>query len=442
MKKIIEAVIIAVAMFALSTMFLSNQHSIVLAIIAALVTLWSNEALPLGVVSLLPLILFPIFEVLTFNDVASNYAKSIMFLFIGGFLLALGVQKSGLHKVIASKLLSFFPSTPRGIMYALATTSALMSAFLSNVTVTLLLAPIAVFLTDIKELKVRLLLATAYGASIGGILTPIGTPPNVIFLGLMEDMGQTTPNFVEWMVMTAPIMVVMLLVVPYILSFKQNHHKIEFNDKQEKLTREQKIVTGILLTLIFLLVINTPLKTILPEFALNEKMLILGFGLLLFLPSFKLLEWEDTKNFPYDILFLFGAGFSIAMAFSHSGLATEITHKLSFLANQKEIVVIFAIALFVTFSTEITSNTALTSIAIPIIYEFATLHQLDTSVILMTATIAASYAFMLPIATPPNAIAMSYKVVTIKDMAKVGFLINILAVIILTLFANFYWSLF
>jgi sodium-dependent dicarboxylate transporter 2/3/5 len=175
--------------------------------------------------------------------------------------------------------------------------------------------------------------------------------------------------------------------------------------------------------------------------ALDEKLVLLGFGLLMFVPKVGFLEWEDTRVMPYEIIFLFGAGFSIATAFTVTGLASDIATKLSFIATLPLFWMFVSVALFVTFSTEVTSNTALTSIAIPIFYEFAkTMPENEGTMLLMVATVAASYAFMLPIATPPNAIVMSSRVISIKEMATVGLKLNFIGVIVLSLVAYVIWS--
>jgi len=195
----------------------------------------------------------------------------------------------------------------------------------------------------------------------------------------------------------------------------------------------------ILLTLVAILILNAVIKPLFPEFKINEKLLLLGFGLILFLPKIELLNWDDTKNMPYEIVFLFGAGFAIAKAFIKTNLATSIAGYLSFFSAQPIVVVLFFVALFVSFSTEITSNTALTSISLPIFYEFAKSANLPIEIVLFTATIAASYAFMLPIATPPNAIIMSSRVIQIKQMAKIGFFINMIGVAIVSITAILFW---
>ncbi len=441
MKKIALAFAVALLLYFLGSLVFSQVQARLIGVVAFLVVLWSNEGLPLGAVSLLPLILFPALGILDLNSVTPNYSKSIIFLFIGGFLLAIAMQKSRLHEILAAKLLSFFPDTPRGIIYSLAITSAVLSSFLSNTTVTLMIMPIALFLTDNLKLKIRFLLATAYGASIGGIFTPIGTPPNLILLGFMEDVGVSAPTFLEWMMLTFPVIAAMLIFVPYFLSLSVQGESINKRENSAKgLSVQQKKLAAILAALVVLLLLNAPIKPFYDGLGLNEKMILLGFGLLLFLPGIDLLKWEDFKDMPYEIIFLFGAGFTIAAAFIKTGLASSLAEHFGVFGSLPLFVILFMVALFVSFSTEITSNTALTSIALPVFYEFAKNNGVEPHIILFIATISASYAFMLPIATPPNAIIMSSRVIKVAQMAKTGFWINIYGVTVVSIVAIFFWS--
>lgn len=443
MKKIFIALLLALATFFLANFAFNTQHSILLAIIVMLVALWTNEALPLGVVSLLPILLFPTFDLLSTNATSANYSNSIIFLFLGGFMIAIATQKTNLHKYVSNKLLILFPSTPRGILFSLAVTSAFLSSLISNTTTALLLIPIAMFLTDDTKLKMRLVLAIAYGASIGGIVTPIGTPPNLILLGFMEQHSMEAIPFVKWIFLTGPLALIMLIIIPYFLSLGVQDLKFDTHlEDREHLNSEQKRLLYILGSLIVLLFVNSKIEPYYSGLGLNEKGILLGYGLLMFVPKIGFLTWEDTKKVPYEIIFLFGAGFSIAAAFSATGLASEIANYLLALTNLPILLLIILVASLITFTTEITSNTALVSIALPIIYSLSQVANIDTTLILFITTICASYAFMLPIATPPNAIAMSSGAVKVKDMAKFGLLFNILGIIAITTVALVYWQFY
>ncbi len=440
--KIILGVIIGVFFGFASLSFFNPTQASLIGLVAFMVTLWTNEGLPLGVVSLLPIVLFPAFGILSTNATSLNYSKSIIFLFLGGFLIAIAVEKTDLHKLIADKILSVFPPTPRGIIYSLLITSAVLSSFLSNTTTALLLLPVAMFLTKKTDLKARFVLAIAYGASVGGIITPIGTPPNLILLGIMDDKGLEAIPFIQWIWMILPLAFIMLLFTGFILSFGVNKEILKREKVDKRLNKEQKKVTFLILALIALLLVNAPIKPFYSGLGLNEKALLLGFGLLLFMPPLNILKWEDSKKIPFEIIFLFGAGFSIAKAFSHTGLDKEIASYLLQISSLTPFLLILVIATLITFTTEVTSNTALTSIMLPVIYSFATGEgvNLDVRLFLLVATICASYAFMLPIATPPNAIAMSSGAIKIKEMAKIGFILNIAGILMISFIAFIFWA--
>ena len=440
-KKIVFALILALLSFALSSLLLTYAQSALIGSLVLLVTLWTNEGLALGVVSLLPIVLFPSLGILTTKATTLNYAHPIIYLFFGGFLLAIAVEKTALHKWMADKILQLFPNTASGIIFSLVITSGLLSSILSNTTTTLLLISIALYLSDNPKLKPRFALAIAYGASIGGILTPIGTPPNLILLGVMEEKGMESIPFFQWMWMVAPLSVMMFIAVAAVLSIGVGKVRIESEVVHEMMTKEQKKVLFVLLSLMVLLLLNSPIRPYWDGLGMSEPVLLLSAGLLLFAPPFNLLEWMEDKNkIPFRIMLLFGAGFSIAKAFDETGLADQIAFYIVSISDLAPLLLLFAVATIVTFTTEVTSNTALISIMLPVIYSVAEQTGIDTRLFMMVATLCASYAFMLPIATPPNAIAMSTGAVDVKMMAMYGLLFNIVGIILIVLIANFFWS--
>jgi sodium-dependent dicarboxylate transporter 2/3/5 len=440
-KKIGIGVTTGIVVFSTAFFFFTVMQAALLGVIAFLVLLWTNEGLPLAVVSLLPIVLFPALGVLDTKATAANYAHPIIFLFLGGFMLAIAVEKSGLHRWIANSVLHVFPNTARGMIFSLAVTSGLLSAILSNTTTTLLLIALALCLSEDVRMKMRFSLAIAYGASVGGIMTPIGTPPNLILLGVMQDKGMEAIPFVKWIWMVAPLALLMFIAVGYVLSFGAGSEKIVCELQNRPLERDQKKVLYILLGLIVLLLVNAPIRPYWNGLGLSEPGILLGAGLLLFAPPFGLLEWsEDKAKIPFRIMFLFGAGFSIAKAFSSSGLADEVASYLVAMTTLAPWLLLFAVASLVTFTTEITSNTALVSIMLPIIYAVAEQSGINTTLFMMVATICASYAFMLPIATPPNAIAMSGGAVEVRQMASYGLVLNITGIILIVVTAMLFWK--
>jgi len=443
LKNIFISILVSLGFFFVASFFFVTQHAILIALIALLVILWTNEALPIGVVSLLPIILFPAFGLIDIKTATANYSNPTIFLFMGGFMIAIATQKIDLHKYISNKLLTIFPKTPRGMIFSMAFTSALLSSVLSNSTTALLLIPIAIFLTENIKFKARLALSIAYGCSIGGIITPIGTPPNLILLGFMQQHSLEPIAFIQWILLTAPLALVMLIIIPLLLSLGLSDVKLDNTiQNSQVLQKNQKRLLFILFSLITLLLVNSKIEPYYSGLGLDETAILLGFGLLMFVPKIGFIDWEDSKKIPFEIIFLFGAGFTIAAAFSKTGLANEVANYMLSLTNLPVIVLILMIATLITFTTEITSNTALISIALPIIYSLGQVAKVDMTLILMVATICASYAFMLPIATPPNAIAMSSGAVKVKEMAKFGFIINILAILSITFVALVYWQFF
>ncbi|MBU0721042.1 DASS family sodium-coupled anion symporter [bacterium] len=440
-NKIGIALLLAALVFLISLSMFNTTQASLLGLITLLVTLWTNDGLPLAVVSLLPIILFPAFSVLSTKDTSMNYAHPIIFLFLGGFLLAIAVEKSNLHRWIADKMLGLFPNTPRGMIFSLTITSGLLSSILSNTTTTLLLMAIALFITDKIELKMRFALAIAYGASVGGILTPIGTPPNLILLGIMQNKGMEIIPFFQWMWMLAPLAFVMFIVVAYLLSLGVQNVPISRESEKKPLDATQKKILYLMGFLIVLLLLNAPMEPYWGGLGLDEAGILLGVGLLLFAPLFNILDWmQDKGKIPFRIMFLFGAGFSIAKAFSSTGLADEVASYLVVMTDFAPIVLLFGIAMLITFTTEITSNTALISIMLPVMYSVAEQTGINATLFMMVATICASYAFMLPIATPPNAIAMSSGVVDVKTMMKYGIVLNLVGVFLIVMIAQFFWS--
>ena len=444
-RLIIYAVAIGLLFYALARIGFSDIQARLVGVIAFLVTLWTNNGLHMGVVSLLPILLFPMFGLVEAKDVVMNYSKTTIFLFVGGFLLAIATEKSELHKRLATKLLSIFPNTPRGVLYSLMLTAGLLSSILSDTTTALLIIPIAAFLTDNPNYKFRLLLGVAYASLIGGIITPVGTPPNLILMDFIEANGLEMIPFATWTAMMLPLAIIMMISAAEILLYglkKEDFELVEIDMTKSPLSRDQRKLVWILSSLAIILASN-PILMYLFDIHINEKLTLLSFGLFLFLPKVNLLEWkEDFSKIPFAIVFLFGAGFSIAMAFQKTDLATEIANILVSFNYLPPIALMLIIGVGVVFATELTSNTALTSIMIPIIYPFAIKSGLDPMLFMLIVAISASYAFMLPIATAPNAIAMSTGHVKTTQMMKRGIWLNIFGIIITFTIALTYWKLF
>ena len=444
-KLIIYAVGIGLLFYLLALTTFSGVQARLVGVIAFLVTLWTNNGLHMGVVSLLPILLFPMFGLVESKDVVMNYSKTTIFLFVGGFLLAIATEKSQLHKRLATKLLSIFPNTPRGVLYSLMLTAGSLSSILSDTTTALLIIPIAAFLTDNPDYKFRLLLGVAYASLIGGIITPVGTPPNLILMDFIETNGLEMIPFATWTAMMLPLAIIMMIAAAEILLYglkKENFELVEIDMSKKPLTHDQRKLVWILTTLAVILASN-PILMYLFDIHINEKLTLLAFGLFLFLPKVDLLEWkEDFAKIPFAIIFLFGAGFSIAMAFQQTKLDGELADILVSFSYLSPTMLMLIIGVGVVFLTELTSNTALTSIMIPVIYSFAIKSGLDPIIFMLIVAISASYAFMLPIATAPNAIAMSTGHVKTTQMMRRGIWLNLFGIAITFTVALSYWKLF
>lgn len=435
-KKIIIATIVGVVTYVVSLAWFDEVQSRLLGVIMGMMVVWMTEALPLGMSSLLLIVLMPALGIASMKLIQGNFFNAIMFLFIGGVLLASAVERTGLHKVFANKVLSIFPATPRGMIYGIMIAAAILSALISNTAVAALLFALVPALATSPKAATRLALAVAFGCNIGGIWTPIGTPPNMILLGFMAEKGLPVISMVDWVVNMTPVVLFMLITVPWVLSLgTKNVEVIEPVKGPMDLTRPQKKVAIMILTLVTILVLNEPLSL-----GLDDKLLLLGFGLLAFWPKFGVVDWKTRDRFPMDIFFLFGAGFVISAAFSATGLAEAISESFAVASGFSLFYLYLFVAGVVVIATTIMSNTALIAMVLPVIFAFASQTTADVTLLLTVATIAASYAFLLPISTPPNAIVMQGGHVTVGQMARFGLVANILGIISVVLAATFFWG--
>lgn len=446
--KVIMGVGIAVILGVIAT-FISSYYlnasfkvSTLIGIMALLVTLWTNKALPMGVVSLLPIILFPVFGILDTKSATANYANPIIYLFLGGFMIATATEKIGLHRVIAKFFLAKFPKTPQGVIAALGVASVALGTALSNSTVALLLLPVALSITNDKFLQTRFLLAVAFGASISGITTPIGSPPNLIYLGFLESKGLTGISFTTWIFMMLPLTLLMLFAMVKILSYGTKDSTLNLSTFDSlQITFQHKRLLAFIIALLVILLINSPIKPIYNGLGWNENVILLAFGLMMFLPKIGFLTWDDSKSIPYEIIFLFGAGFCIATAFSQAQLGGAFTKFFELFHNTPFILFILLSCCVAIIATSFLSTTALIAILLPIV-DVATQSFLSDNLRILTMlviTICASFSFMIPISTPPNAIVFAQGGIKAWDMIRFGFLLSIVGIICVTLFSSWYW---
>jgi sodium-dependent dicarboxylate transporter 2/3/5 len=433
---------------------------------------WISEALPIGVTSFLPILLFPVLGVLDGKAVAGAYINDVIFLFIGGFLMALAMEKWNLHKRIALKVLSIAGGSPFMILFGFMISSAFLSMWMSNTATTMMMLPIAFSVSTaleevhgeskIKNYLAGLLLSIAYACSIGGIATLVGTPPNLSFLRIFEVLYPKSPaiSFGQWIAFAFPITIVMFAFTLFLICFiykpKGDFKKLDksfFDDRYRalgKTSSEQKRVFILFILLALLWVFRSDLNLGFidipgwsslfknPEF-LTDGTVAMFIAILLFMvPSSKkaeaILTWKITEKIPWHIVFLFGGGFALAKGFVDSGLSNYIGSLLSGASKLSPVLLIGTLTGLMSILTEFTSNTATTEMILPIIGGLANEINVNPLLIMIPVTLAASMAFMLPIATPPNAIVFGTGKLTIIQMVKTGLLINIFAVIVITIF--------
>lgn len=433
---------------------------------------WITEALPIGLTSLLPIVLFPVFGVLDGKAISNSYINYVIFLFIGGFIMALTIEKWNLHKRIALKILSIVGGSPFMILTGFMISSAFLSMWMSNTATAMMMLPIAfsvnLALEDehgkekVTDFSIGLLLAIAYSCSIGGIATLVGTPPNLIFIRIFEILFPKAPeiSFGQWLTFALPIAFFMLLFTLLLLYFifkpKEHLKKLDksfFSEKYKelgKVTLEEKRVLILFILLVILWVfrknidlgfVTTPGWSSLfkhPKY-LNDGTVAIFMATLLFItPTSKknkmLIDWKITKKIPWHIIFLFGGGFALAKGFQDSGLSVFIGNKLASASSISSSSLVLGLTGMMSLLTEFTSNTASTGTMLPIISSLAVQLKLNPLLLMIPVTLAASMAFMLPIATPPNAIIFGSGKIKIIQMIKVGFFINLIAVITITVF--------
>lgn len=423
-------------------------------------TWWLTECVPLAVTALIPLVAFPLTGIATATETAPRYMTSIIFLFVGGFLISQSLERTGLHHRIALNVLSRFHHSPFQILLGFALSTAFLSMWISNTATTMLMVTIAITvigcLDEILDagpmamMSSALLLTIAYSANIGGMGTPVGTVPNMVFLEIIRsaDPGRA-PSFMQWMMIGVPMVIAGLAVVLYL--FNRRISKIKWTAgsfdsldnelKELKIIRpDEKFVAWLLGLTAIAWMTREGIKGeefsipgwsgLLPYQGIDDGTVAMFSALLLFLVPVQqgkpILKHDAIGKLPWEILILLGGGFALAMGMKSSGLSLWIGEQMGFLVDVPLPVMLLGIALVITFLTEITSNTATTQVMLPILVAVASAVNYDVTDMLLAATFAASCAFMLPVATPPNAIVFASGRVKMEDMIKAGIRLNLI----------------
>ncbi len=414
---------------------------------------WIFEPVPIPFTSLLPIALFPLLGVLDAKQVAQAYGHWLILLLMGGFMISAAMAKSGAHRRIALQMLHLFGGTSAtrlvlGFMVA----AAMLSMWISNTATTLMLLPVALAVLEKAERKlaIPLLLGVAYGASVGGIGTPIGTPPNLIFMSVYNEQIGGEVNFLEWMSWGLPVVVIFIPIIALWLTRGiRLNQPIELPCPGSWRIEETRVMTVFALTAVAWITRTAPFggwRTWLDIPAANDaSVALLAVVLLAVIPNGhtkdgkkqRLLDWDTASRIPWGVLLLFSGGLTIAAAFVSSGLADTLANHLSALAEVPPYLMILGICLAVTFLTEVTSNTATSSLLMPILAATAIAAQLDPKLLMIPAALSASCAFMLPVATAPNAIIFGSGQVTVKQMAREGLVLNLIGSLIISVVSYF-----
>lgn len=423
-------------------------------------TWWISEAIPFQVTSLLPLVLIPLSSGMSIRPLTAAYGDKIIFLFLGAFIIALAMERWNLHKRIALKIILFIGSNTQRVILGFMIATAFLSMWISNTATTLMMLPIglavmkqvATFFEDEKgNFGKSLLLGVAYSASIGGLATIVGTPTNGIFMGMNERFFQQEITFTDWFILCFPLVVILVLLCWLLLTkfvFKVEKHSLSgksdvLQNEYQKLgamSYEEKSVLAVFAFAALAWISRSYVLVKLFPAIDDTSIGIAAAALLFIIPSSNkkqaIMTWEAAVKLPWGVLILFGGGLAIAASFQNSGLAEYIANELSGLKGADSNIIIISITTLINFLTEITSNVATATVMLPILATLAEAINIHPYALMIAATLASSCAFMLPVATAPNAVVFSSGMIRMKDMIRAGFLLNIASIIIIFIFVS------
>lgn len=429
----------------------------VIAVALWMIIWWVTEAVSISVTALIPLALFPLLGIGDIKDVASNYANPIVYLFFGGFVIALALEKVNLHKRIALSILKITGTKANGIILGFMIATGLMSMWISNTASTVVMLPIAVsviqlliddedgFTKNDRNFALSIMLGIAFGANIGGMATLIGTPPNSVMLAFLNESYNIDIGFFQWMKMGVPFSFILMIITYFMITrvfYKNNLGNIGKSgniiqtelDKLGPVSKGEKVVLIIFLLTAFSWMLRSYLNNLLPDITLTDTTISVIAALLMFIVpidykkgSFPL-NWEDTSRLPWGILILFGGGLALASGLAQSGFIDMIGSYISQQEDWSMWVVTAVLIFLMLFMTELMSNVALVTILVPLVVGIAIGMDVPILQMVIPVTLASSCAFMLPMATPPNAIVFASGHVRVGQMARVGVVLNLISV--------------
>ena len=454
-----------ILLFTINSSFISPNAGKVLALAAWIIIWWMTEAVPIAITALLPLILFPLLGVMKMSEAAAPYANPIIFLFMGGFMIALALEKHRLHERIALNLIKFTGTSGNGIIVGFMLATAFISMWISNTATAMMMLPIAISVINLlksdpsmpnehlpkgeRNFAIGLMLMVAYASSIGGIGTIIGTPPNVVFAGLLDQFYHLKLDFGKWMLVGVPLMALILLATYIIITkilFVNGIKNVKGSDELIRIKllelgnirKEEKLVIVIFSVTCLMWVFQQAINLLLGKEILNDTNVAMTGGVLMFATPVDwkqmkfLLRWSDTEKMAWGILILFGGGLCLALGLSNAGIIQAVGAKIAEQSPSTQWL-LFGLITASVFITELMSNVALVQIFLPVVFGIATNLGVNPILLGMPVTIGASMAFMFPVATPPNAIVFSSGHMKVKHMMKAGILLNIVSIILIYL---------
>lgn len=444
---------------------MSPEGTKVAAIATWMAIWWATEATHVAVTAFLPLILFPILGVGKMSVTASSYSHPIIYLFLGGFIMAIAIEKSRLHLRVALGIFQMAGVKARSLIGGLMVAAALISMWVSNTSTALMMLPIVMSLVhvvrettmddlpdkEINNFEICMFLGLAYGCTLGGVATLVGTPPNVFMAGFMESTYGVEIDFATWMIIGVPIMIFMLPItwfaltrflypVKFTASERTQTHIANRKKELGKLTTYERRTGILFFLLVSAWILRKPLTNLTGAAELSDAVLAMMAAIAAFLiPSGQsgrtLITWDDTKSLPWGVLILFGGGLALAGGMTSSGLTLWIGQQIASLGGVNIAIMIISSCVLVIFLTELTSNTATAATFLPVMAGIAIEAGENPLIFVVPVTLAASFAFMLPVATPPNAIVFSSGRVSIPQMMRAGFVLNLISVAVLTVVA-------
>ena len=434
----------AVVFFALQSMGWETAACWTAAITAVCATWWIFEPIPIPATSLIPIAALPMLGILTPAQVGASYGSPLVLLLMGGFILSTAMEKSGAHRRVALFMVNLFGGqSSRRLVFGFMAAAAVLSMWISNTATTLMLLPVALAVierSEDKALATPLLLGMAYAASVGGIGTPIGTPPNLVFREVYQQNTGEEIGFLTWMTWGVPVVLILVPLIGFWLTRRLNFRgNVDMPQVGQWQIEEKRVFIVFAITALAWVTRSQPFggwRTWLELPTANDASVALLAVVVMFLiPNGKggrLLDWETANRIPWGMLILFGGGIAIARAFVESGLSQALGGVLAGIADWHLVLMIAAICLCITFLTEMTSNTATTTLMMPILAAAAIAADIDPALLMVPAAMSASCAFMLPVATAPNTIVFSTGRFRTALMAREGFALNLIGVAVIT----------